>query len=148
MAKEKRTIYTVGYEGRTVEAFLSKLLDAGVKRVLDVRCNPVSRKIDFSKRRLQELCEKAGLDYVHLAALGVPAGLRRDLATWKDYQKLLGYYEKTLLPRANGAKRQAVTLIKDQPTALLCYEADSKWCHRGRLAKAISHQTGMTVVNL
>ena len=46
-------IFTIGYEGATVDEFLTALRDAGVKRVIDVRALPLSRRAGFSKSPLR-----------------------------------------------------------------------------------------------
>ncbi len=55
-AKQRFAAYTAGYEGESIEAFLQKLLKAGIDRIVDVRNNPVSRKYGFSKGTLDSLC--------------------------------------------------------------------------------------------
>ena len=66
-------IFTIGYEGATVGEFLSALQSAGVERVIDVRAVPNSRRPGFSKTPLRNALAEAGIDYVHLRALGTPA---------------------------------------------------------------------------
>src|SRR5215213_5559790 len=66
-------IFTIGYEGATVPEFLAALKDAGVERVIDVRALPLSRRPGFSKSPLRAALEEAGIEYVHLKALGTPA---------------------------------------------------------------------------
>src|SRR3954466_2864574 len=47
--------------------------EAGVERVIDVRALPLSRRPGFSKSPLRAALEQAGIEYVHLKALGTPA---------------------------------------------------------------------------
>src|SRR5690606_35497866 len=44
------SISGIGYEGLTLEAFISKLRIRGVQTLVDVRPNAISRKRGFSKR--------------------------------------------------------------------------------------------------
>ena len=46
---------------------------AGVERVIDVRALPLSRRPGFSRSPLRAALEEAGIEYVHLKALGTPA---------------------------------------------------------------------------
>ena len=62
-------IFTIGYEGATVGEFLAALQEAGVKRLIDVRALPLSRRLGFSKSPLRAALKEAGIDYVHLKAL-------------------------------------------------------------------------------
>ena len=66
-------LFTIGYEGTTMAEFLSALSGAGVKRVIDVRAVPNSRRPGFSKTPLRNALAEVGIDYVHLRALGTPA---------------------------------------------------------------------------
>lgn len=143
-----KAIYTAGYQGESIAVFLQRLVAAGVKRILDVRSNPVSRKPGFSKKAFGRLSEQWGIEYVHIPELGVPAAKRKNLRTPEDYQQLLRYYESIILPQSADARTEAVRLSMERPSALVCFEADSQFCHRARLANAISRDTGMEVVNL
>ena len=66
-------IFTIGYEGTTMPEFVSALQAAGVQRVIDVRALPLSRRPGFSKSPLRAALEEAGIEYVHLKALGTPS---------------------------------------------------------------------------
>lgn len=69
-------LFTIGYEGRSLEAYLNALLRAGADILCDVRHNPLSRKYGFSKGVLGKACEGVGLRYEHLPELGIPYGHR------------------------------------------------------------------------
>src|SRR4051794_37749713 len=71
MTKRMR-IFTIGYEGTTVPDFIATLKCAGVERVIDVRALPLSRRPGFSKSPLKAALEQAGIEYLHLKALGTP----------------------------------------------------------------------------
>lgn len=45
-------VYTVGYEGLMLDGLLDLLLRVGIKRLIDVRCNPVARRFGFHKSTL------------------------------------------------------------------------------------------------
>jgi uncharacterized protein (DUF488 family) len=66
-------IFTIGYEGAAMDEFLAALKNAGVERLIDVRALPLSRRPGFSKSPLRSTLEEAGIEYVHLKALGTPA---------------------------------------------------------------------------
>ena len=51
-------MYTIGYEGRSVDAFFSRLLRLRLSGVIDVRSNPVSRKYGFAARSMTEIGKK------------------------------------------------------------------------------------------
>ena len=143
-----KTVYTAGYEGESIDTFFEKLLEAGVQRLVDVRYNAISRKYGFSKGRLRGLCEQRNIDYVHLRQLGIPSSQRRSLRTVGDYQKLMRKYERSILPKVSHVQREALQLVQELPSVLVCFEADVDYCHRGRLAEAVSSEAGMSVVHL
>jgi len=63
-------IVSVGYEARTIDAFVAELQRAGVQTVADVRLNAISRKAGFSKTRLKEALAAAAIGYRHMRSLG------------------------------------------------------------------------------
>ena len=141
-------VYTVGYEGKSVDSFFDGLLRAGIRTILDVRANPVSRKYGFAKKSLQEIANKLGLDYFHLPQLGIPGEQRTALTSRAAYDELLDRYEREMLPQQPGAFSRLLGLLGKTASALLCMEKDVTCCHRGRLAKAVSAHTNLAVVHL
>ena len=71
------TLWTIGYEKTSWPDVLATLRAAGVAQVIDVRQLPLSRRAGFSKRQLAAGLAEAGIGYVHLRALGTPAGRPR-----------------------------------------------------------------------
>ncbi len=140
------TIYTIGYEGTTMAGFIAALQDAGVRRVIDVRALPLSRRPGFSKSPLRASLMEAGIDYVHLKALGTPKR-GRDAAKKGDVATLTAVYDAQLeLPEAHGQAAQMLALADQMPSALVCYERDPCHCHRTLLLRAVGE--GREVVDL
>ena len=140
------TIYTIGYEATTMAEFLAALAKAGVRRVIDVRALPLSRRPGFSKSPLAASLKEAGIDYVHLKALGTPKR-GRDAAKKGDVATLTAVYDDQLaLPEAQAAAAQMLDLAKEKPSALLCYEREPQHCHRTLLLDAVGE--GVEVVDL
>ena len=139
-------IYTIGYEATTIADFLAALTRAGVKRVIDVRALPLSRRPGFSKSILAATLREAGIDYVHLKALGTPKR-GRDAAKKGEVVTLRAVYDDQLaLPEAQAAAAQMRALAAELPSALLCYERDPCHCHRTLLLQAEGE--GAEVVDL
>src|SRR5688572_16080609 len=65
-----QTIFTIGYEGATLSDFIATLQVAGVRRVVDVRELPQSRRPGFSKNVLRTALEEHGFAYEHRKPLG------------------------------------------------------------------------------
>ena len=131
-------IFTIGYEGATVGEFLSALQSARVERVIDVRFVPNSRRPGFSKTPLRNALAEAGIDYVHLRALGTPAdGRAAARAGRKDELKRI-YAGQLELPEAIAETGKMLDLSREKPSALLCYERDPAACHRTLLLEAVA----------
>ena len=141
-------IYTLGYEGLSVDGFLNQLLYDGMKCVLDVRSNPVSRRFGFHKSTLAHLCNLIGIEYRHFPELGIPASDRSNLVTKDDYAKLFANYRSTVLPVQDGVLRQVASIAMSCPTVLLCMEANPAYCHRSSLAQAVAPLANLPVVHL
>ena len=131
-------IFTIGYENATVPDLIAALTEAGVKRVIDVRAVPNSRRPGFSKTPLRNALAEAGIDYVHLRALGTPAD-GRAAARAGRHEELERIYEGQLeLPEAMAQSAQMKELAAELPSALVCYERDPAHCHRSLLLDAVA----------
>jgi len=146
--KAALAVYTTGYQGKSVDSFFNGLLKRGINAIIDVRANPVSRKYGFSLRRLSEITKKLNLIYYHVPSLGVPSKLRSDLDGYESYKRLLNLYEKELLKTVEGDITKVGQLMRERPSILLCFENDVRYCHRSRLAEAVSRSCGLQVVHL
>ena len=131
-------IFTIGYEGTTVGEFLAALQAAGVERVVDVRALPLSRRPGFSKSPLRAALEEAGIDYVHLKALGTPSEGRTAARAGRHQDMARIYAGQLELPEAMAQGAQLLDLAADKPSALLCMERDPVHCHRTLLLDAIA----------
>lgn len=144
----KPTIFTVGYEGLMLDGLLDLLLRNGVRRLIDVRRNPVARRFGFHKSTMQRHCGDVGISYTHVPELGVPSERRMDLDDPKAYTRLFDYYEKAILPAQQAALETVSSMIRNEPSALMCMEADVACCHRSRLATAVAKMTNLQIKEL
>lgn len=121
-----------------MDEFLRALTAAGVQRLIDVRALPLSRRPGFSKSPLRSALEGAGIEYVHLKALGTPAE-GRSAARAGRHQDLRRIYAGQLeLPEAVVQAAQMIELATERPSALLCFERDPAQCHRSLLLEAVA----------
>lgn len=122
----------VGYEGRVISDFVADLSAAGVAVLADVRELPLSRKPGFSKTALAEALRSAGIEYVHLRALGNPKPNRSGFAG--DPLELSGARERYRSSLRHEAARRALdelaALARENSVAVMCFEADQARCHR------------------
>lgn len=129
-------MFTIGYEGLTIDAYLNRLIQNNIKAVIDVRKNPVSMKYGFSKTKLQHYLENAGIKYIHISELGIPSEMRTNLKNTSDYKALLEYYQSEMLPKQSFALEKLKNLhSKYARIALTCYEADYSSCHRHKITE-------------
>lgn len=142
VATRLRKLYTVGYEGRTLNDFLALLLAQGITRVIDVRALPLSRRRGFSKTSLREALERTGIDYVHIREAGNPyRNLKHDIvACLSAYRKHLS---KT--PEIIELVEQAAL---GHRAALLCVENEASNCHRSILGEQLRHTRQVSITDL
>src|SRR5579883_475227 len=84
------TVFTIGYEGLDIDAFMSLLAEHDIETVVDIRELPLSRKPGFSKKALANVLNLSGIEYVHMVELGCPRPVRdgyRADGDWKRYTK-------------------------------------------------------------
>lgn len=124
-------IYTIGFTQTTAEHFFTRLADAGIKRLLDVRLNNTSQLAGFAKAQdlpyfLREL---VGARYEHEPRLAPTKQLldafKKQRGDWPSYERgFLGLMEQRRID-------ELLSLADfEQPTALLCSEATAEHCHR------------------
>ena len=131
-------IFTIGYEGTTVPEFIAALREAGVERVIDVRALPLSRRPGFSKTPLRGALEEAGIEYLHLKALGTPAEGRTAARAGRHADLERIYAGQLELPEAIAQSAQMLDLAREKPSALLCMERKPAHCHRTLLIDAVA----------
>jgi len=141
-------VYTVGYEGMMVDALLDLLLRQGIRKLIDVRSNPIARRYGFHKSTICKLCNDVGIEYIHFASLGIPSAWRTELTDSASYERLFERYQKEILPRHSGAIDSVGQLLAELPSALMCMEADHLCCHRSRLAAEVAQRTSLPIREL
>jgi uncharacterized protein (DUF488 family) len=139
-------IFTIGYEGATVAEVLAALERAGVRRVIDVRGLPLSRRPGFSKTPLSGALAEAGIGYVHLKALGTPAEGRAAARAGRQADLERIYSGQLELAEAIAQSAQMLALAEEAPSALLCFEREPAECHRTLLLDAVA--PGVEVTHL
>jgi len=139
----KTILFTIGYEGISLEEYLNRLLRNDVKILVDVRCNPLSMKYGFSKGLLKKYCESLGVQYLHFPEVGIQSDQRQELNNQGDYDTLFAVYRKNNLTRTKSTQVGIMNLLKQHKRiALTCFEADICQCHRKHLAEAIETLPG------
>lgn len=144
-----KSIWTIGYQGATMPAFLDVLKKAGVDIVVDVRAVVSSRRPGFSKNALAAHLDEVGIGYLHLRGLGTPADGRAAAKSGK-FDELRRIYSKTL--KTDAAKEDLETLAgmvrTGKHVCLLCFEADAAHCHRSMVVEALTKKLPVKAKNL
>ena len=134
----KTILYTIGYEGISLEEYLNRLIINDVKVLVDVRNNAISMKFGFSKTKLKYFCASLNIEYLHIPEVGIQSNQRQELKTQNDYDKLFEIYKKKNLKKSKSQQQQILDLLMNKKRiALTCFEANICQCHRKHLAEAI-----------
>src|SRR3989338_7772946 len=138
--------FTIGYEGKDIDQFLNALVSTKIDLLIDVRRNPFSMNFIYIKDALRKKLKDAGIDYLHIPELGIESEERKNLKTKADYDELFAKYRQDL-PIKGVYINRIIELGTDKRIALLCFEADCNFCHRGEVAKVIKSRNH-EVINL
>ncbi len=143
---QKATVlFTIGYEGISLEEYLLRLLKNNIRILVDVRNNPLSMKFGFSKSQLKKYCGFLGILYIHFPEVGIHSSLRRELHSQTDYDKLFVDYGDSCLPITVKTQNEILSLLKQHKRiALTCFEANIHQCHRKHLTEAIQKLPGFS----
>jgi uncharacterized protein (DUF488 family) len=123
------SLISLGYQGRSVDELVAQLRGACATILVDVRLTPLSRKPGLSKKRLAQALKDAGIDYVHLPALGNPRDNRKPFRAG-DPDSRHRFRDLMQTTEAEQALRRVAELLDDQAVALLCFERSHDECHR------------------
>lgn len=141
------TVFTIGYEGLDIDAFMSLLTEHGIDTVVDIRELPLSRKPGFSKKALAKVLNLSGFEYIHMADLGCPKPVRdryREDDNWARYTE--GFLKH--LNTQEAAIAELSGLAGSSNCALLCYEANFNFCHRSMVADAVRDYCGADIEHI
>lgn len=135
-------LFSIGYEGLSIDAFLNAILKRKLTSLVDVRNNAASRKYGFSRSSLENKCDSVGVRYHHYPELGIPARIRN-----ADRKRaiLWSIYRREILKEAAPVLDDVAKLCRAEPCALLCFEREPKDCHRTLVAREIHKRTGLPI---
>jgi len=145
-----QTIYTVGYKGKPLAAFIKQIQDAGIDAVIDVRLRNTSHLAGYTKRNdLAFLLEEGfHIAYEHRPELAPTPEILEAYRDGKDWEA----YERQFLPLL--VERDAVDVGRELLTryrapCLLCAEPTAEHCHRRLIAEHwAAYLDGLSVTHL
>ncbi|HEY0019243.1 MAG TPA: DUF488 domain-containing protein [Longimicrobium sp.] len=135
-------VYTIGHSTRTADEFVGLLREHGVRRLVDVRRFPGSRRHpQFGRDALAATLAQAGVAYRHEEALGGrragdPAAGPSPNTAWR-HAAFRAYADYTATPPFQAALRRLMADGAERPTAIMCAEAVPWRCHRRLITDAL-----------
>jgi uncharacterized protein (DUF488 family) len=141
------TIFTIGYEGLSIDDFMSLLHEHEIETIVDIRELPLSRKPGFSKKSLTNMLNLSGLEYVHMVELGCPKPVRDGYRSDGDWGRYTAGFLKHLKAQ-KSAIAELSDLTQSSNCALLCYEADFRYCHRSMVAEAVNEYSASEIEHI
>jgi len=139
---EQLHTFTIGFTKKSAKSFFTKLHDAGVIRLVDVRLNNSSQLAGFAKRDDLEFFLKGlfDIEYVHLPELAptktILDDFKKNKGDWSIYEReFLELMDKRSIQ--NSVPKE---LIKDG--CLLCSEHLPKHCHRRLVVEYLARHWG------
>ncbi|MGH7552392.1 MAG: DUF488 family protein [Longimicrobiales bacterium] len=139
----------MGHSTRGPDEFLALLRAHGIRRLVDVRRFPGSRRYPhFSQRALAAALDAAGIAYVHEEALGGRRSARKDSPNtgWRNLS-FRGYADHMATSEFLAALDRLAAYAESQQVAILCAEAVPWQCHRNLIADALVTR-GIEVVHI
>lgn len=128
-------LYTIGFTKTTAESFFTRLANASVKKVIDVRLNNISQLAGFAKKDdlryfLKAICR---IEYEHRPELAPTQGM---LDEYKKHRGAWTRYEEQFLELMAQRKiEETVPRSSVDQACLLCSEAKPHHCHRRLVAE-------------
>jgi uncharacterized protein (DUF488 family) len=128
-------IFTIGFTRKSAETFFTRLKDAGVKRLIDVRLNNVSQLAGFAKKEDLRFFTRAicNIEYVHLPELAPTAEILDPYKKVKHGDWEL--YERQFLDLMRSRRIEAMERNLLDGGCLLCSEETPHHCHRRLVAE-------------
>lgn len=139
-------IYTIGYEGKSIDELIQILHRNNIKTLVDIRNNPFSYKYLYSKDELKKVLPKFNIKYIHYQTLGIEGNIRNseniDTETmWNLYKSKLNNHKLTELSELK-------TLIQEDTVCLMCFESNHTQCHRHILSKDLQTSLQKEIIHL
>lgn len=135
-------LFTIGFTKKSAETFFTRLKEAGVKRLIDVRLNNVSQLAGFTKKEDLRFFAKAicNIEYVHMPTLAPTQDM---LDAYKKQKGDWSTYERQFLDLMRSRRVEETTPAETLDGAcLLCSEEKPHHCHRRLVAEYLKEKWG------
>lgn len=133
-------LFTIGFTKKSAETFFTRLKNAGVKRLIDVRLNNVSQLAGFTKKDDLRYFTKTicNIEYVHLPELAPTAEILDPYKKAKNGDWQL--YERQFLDLMRSRHIETTSREILDGGCLLCSEEKPHHCHRRLVAEYLKEQ--------
>ncbi len=145
--KMKINVYTIGFAKKSAREFFTKLRQARVKNVIDVRLNNVSQLAGFTKKQDIEyfLQEIAKIRYLHMPEL---APTKNILNAYKQKDIDWDFYESQFCELLTERHiEDLITPEQADEACFLCSEAQPDKCHRRLVVEYLSNHWGNVLIH-
>lgn len=128
-------VFTIGFTKKSAEAFFSKLVKAGVKRVIDIRLNNTSQLAGYTKKDDLRyfLSAIGGIEYLHRPDFAptkeILDAYKKNKGNWPTYEEQFN----ALISKRKIEEKLAPDLLGQ--ACLLCSEEKPVKCHRRLVAE-------------
>lgn len=156
-------ITTIGVYGFNEEAFFRKLLEANVNTFIDIRRRRAVRGSKYAfanSKRLQNRLASLNIEYIYCKNLA-PSNKIRQIQKQADSLNKISKSVRSQLSESfiNAYKNECLITwnaksfveshdLNDKIITLFCVEKEAEACHRSLVAKQLSDDLEMPVINL
>jgi uncharacterized protein (DUF488 family) len=142
-------LLTIGHSNRPIQALLAMLIEAGVKRLVDVRAVPRSRRWpQYNGDALKRSLAEAGIEYVWrgeaLGGLRQPSPGSPHVALDDAFR---GFADHMATPAFAAAVDELLEAAARIPAAIMCAEKLPAACHRSLITDYVLAR-GVEVLHL
>jgi uncharacterized protein (DUF488 family) len=129
---EQKIVWTIGHSTQSIEAFMAVLHSFQIKKVVDIRMYPGSRRHPhFNKEALEASMPESNVKYCHMVSLG---GRRKPKPDSKNtgwrLEAFRGYADYMETNAFQSAIKELEETALKEPTVYMCSEAVWWSCHR------------------
>lgn len=126
-------VYSIGHSNRKIDEFLKILKKYNIRKIIDVRRFPSSKKFPwFNKDNLEKILRENNIKYVHFESLG---GFRKE-----------GYKNFAKTQKFKSEVEKLISILEDG-SAIMCSEKYWFRCHRRFICKELEKR-GLKVIHI
>ena len=149
MTDHAQRIWSIGHSTRPLEELIALLNENGIRKLVDVRRFPASRRHpQFNRDALERSLPAAGIEYHWMPELGGRRAPRKDSrnTAWRN-AGFRGYADYMETEAFQLAVADLLQQGQEMPSAMMCAEQAWQQCHRGLIAD-FAKARGIAVIHI